>query len=104
MRGSICIFWANLTPFSLQGVLSREQFHAGLRSLPEPAFTPPRNADPQGLFSGPKKYSLWRFPMGNISRARITLMGFGIARAGPHGRRVRCALGKRGKAMTSVGR
>ena len=31
---------------------------------------------------GPKKYSLWRFPVSNISWAQIIFLGVGIARAG----------------------
>ena len=38
--------------------------------------------DPQKLMLGHKKYSLWRFPIENISVAQVTFLGVGIALAG----------------------
>jgi hypothetical protein len=44
----------------------------------------PRDFNIQETFSGPKKYSLYRFPIENISWAQVTFHsnGVGIARAG----------------------
>jgi hypothetical protein len=43
---------------------------------------PPRESDPQKLFLRPKKDSLRRFSIENISWAQVTFLGVGIARAG----------------------
>jgi hypothetical protein len=41
--------------------------------------TPPSRSRPPGtlLFSGPERYSLWRSPIGNISRAQVTFLRLG---------------------------
>jgi hypothetical protein len=43
---------------------------------------PPRDSDPQKLLLAPKKCSLWRFPVENISWVQVAFLGVGIARAG----------------------
>jgi hypothetical protein len=58
--------------FGLQQVLkglihpadARRAVEAGVDGVV--ATTPPRDSEPQKLCLGPKKYSLWRFPIENI--------------------------------------
>ena len=84
MHGPARIFWADLTPTSLQLYgIARFVAHGGSwhnfymltggNNYAKQARAPPRDADPinifQGLFLGPKKYlpgrgSLWRMCLG----------------------------------------
>ena len=41
---------------------------------PPPQHTSPRDSEPQKLLLAPTKYSLWRFPIKNISWAQVTLL------------------------------
>jgi hypothetical protein len=56
------------------------------------ATTVPRDSDPQELFLGPNKNSLWRFPI--EIWAQVTFLGVGIARAGDYPLHKACSIGK----------